>query len=89
MALFLLFVSGPVLSQTDATKAQTGRNNQESAKPENTQPDIKAVPAVKNKTAKPKRINSAKPANVAPRATRPARNSRPSSRPARPGTGRN
>ena len=86
-----LIGAGHVSAQTDPEKERPKTGKQEIIKPEEVKPNpaIKVVPAVRDNKAKPAKVSSAKPSNTKPRANRPTRNPRPSSRPVRPGTGRN
>ena len=90
IAFLSLFVGGHVLAQTNPAKEGVDNEKEETAKTEE-EPEqvIKVVPAARNKNAKPAKVGSAKRPNVKPRGGRPARNPRPSSRPVRPGNGRN
>lgn len=90
IALLSLFGAGHVSAQTDPEKERPETQKQESVKPEvRPDPAVKVVPAARDNKAKPAKVSSAKPSNVRPGGNRPARNPRPSSRPLKPGNGRN
>lgn len=91
IAVLSLFAAGRVLAQTNTDKKEEAENDKQETVKEQDKPAraVKVVPAAKNRLAKPERVNSAKPRNVRPGGARPARNARPSSRPVRPGSGRN
>ena len=90
IAFLLLFGAGHVFAQTDPEKERPETDNQENVKSEEKpDPAIKVVPAARNNKAKPAKVSSAKRPIVRPGGNRPARNPRPSSRPVRPGSGRN
>ncbi|MEO5603371.1 MAG: hypothetical protein ABIR06_20800 [Cyclobacteriaceae bacterium] len=90
IAVLALFVAGHVLAQDSTDRQEVEKNKQETVKTEDKPATvIKVVPSARNKNAKPAKVNSAKGRNVRPGGTRPARNVRPSSRPVRPGSGRN
>jgi hypothetical protein len=88
IVLLSLFLSAHVLAQTKPDKKDTEKHKHETAKSDD-KAVIKVVPTAKNKHAKPEKVSSAKPRTAKPGGTRPARNVRPSSRPVRPGNGRN
>ena len=88
IALLSLILTGRALAQSEPDKKDTEKNKKETAKSDD-KAVIKVVPRAKNKHAKPERVSSAKPRTARPDGTRPARNVRPSARPARPGNGRN
>src|SRR5688500_2508334 len=90
IAALSLLVAGPVLAQANTDKEEAEKDKQETVKtPDKSSPVVKVVPAAKNKHAKPEKVNSARSRSARPGSTRPARGVRPSSRPARPGNGRN
>lgn len=90
IAILSLFVAGRILAQADPAKETAETDKQESVKQEEMpEPVIKVVPAARNNKAKPAKVTSAKQPNARTGGNRPARNSRPSSRPVRPGNGRN
>lgn len=87
----LLMTAGHSLFAQTEQKAEVDKPRQEETKkPEvRADVDVKAVPAARNRSAKPARVDSRKPQIARPGGTRPARNFRPSTRPVRPGSGRN
>lgn len=96
-----MFVGGHVLAQENTDRDEAEKDKQETVQEtvkKNDKPatdidkpatEIKVVPSARNKNAKPAKVNSARPPSARPGGTRPARNVRPSSRPVRPGNGRN
>jgi hypothetical protein len=88
IAILSLALTVRALAQTEPRKEDTEKHKQETAKSED-KTVIKVVPTAKTKHAKPEKVSSAKPRTARPGGTRPARNVRPSSRPVRPGNGRN
>lgn len=90
IGLLSLFCGGRVFAQTNPAKEGMDKDKQETVKTEE-KPEqvIKVVPAARDKNAKPAKVGSAKPPAAKPGGGRPARNPRPSSRPVRPGNGRN
>lgn len=84
-----LFVTGHVLAQ-DSTHMQKMKKDEGEIKTEGKPTSaVKVVPSARGKSAKPAKINPANARSARPGGTRPARNARPSNRPARPGAGRN
>ena len=87
--VFLLSGSRAV-AQAESEKESAEEVKQETVEAERKPaPVIKVVPTAKGKHAKPQKVASAKPRTSRPQGNRPARNVRPSARPARPGGGRN
>jgi len=92
-----LLGGGRVLAQANPDKEEAEKVKQETVKKEDKDSNtndkastrIKVVPAAKNKHAKPTKVSSARSRTARPGGNRPARNVRPSSRPARPANGRN
>lgn len=90
IAVLALFVAGHVLAQDSTDRQEVEKDKQENIKTgDKSKTVIKVVPSARNINAKPAKVSSAKERNARPGGTRPARNVRPSSRPVRPGSGRN
>jgi hypothetical protein len=89
LSTVLLMMAGHSLfAQTDQ-KVEKRKQETVERREVRTDADVKAVPAARNRSAKPVRVDGRKPQTVRPGGTRPARNSRPATRPVRPGSGRN
>jgi hypothetical protein len=90
LTVLLMIAGHSLFAQTDQ-KAEVKKPKQEMAERREVRADVdvKAVPAARNRSAKPVRVDGRKPQNTRPGGTRPARNFRPSTRPVRPGSGRN
>ena len=90
IAVLALFITGHVLAQ-DSTHAQKPKKNQQESVKTEDKPTgaIKVVPSARSRSAKPAKVSPANARSARPGGTRPARNARPSTRPVRPGTGRN
>jgi hypothetical protein len=90
VAVFSLTIVGGVLAQSATDNEEIKKDHQETVKKEDKATKaVKAVPAARNQHSKPEKVTTTKPRNARPGGTRPARNVRPSSRPVRPGNGRN
>jgi hypothetical protein len=83
-ALLISALTG--FAQSDSARLENGTPKvipAEAKQRSENQPEIKKVPVTKNRSAKPQRVTTERPA------TRPARSVRPVTRPVRPGSGRN
>src|SRR5688572_22473627 len=94
IGMLSIFVGGHVFAQENTAKDEAKKDKQETVQETVNRDDkpaaeIKVVPSARNKNAKPAKVNSARQRSAGPGGTRPARNVRPSSRPVRPGNGRN